>query len=180
MINITSNELALLVLIAEKPRHGYQIEQLIQERGMREWTHLAFSSIYYLLNHLVEKGLATAVSKPAAGKGPARKVFSITTDGRTAMQKEVHAALASADPDARVFLLGLSGVPFLPSAEVAAALRAREKILQERSQSLANHPAVTNPHFPSHVRNMFEYSLSLLFTEITWLRTYLETFNKEL
>ena len=33
---MTNAELAILNLIAEKPRHGYQIEQVIQDRGMRD------------------------------------------------------------------------------------------------------------------------------------------------
>ena len=45
---MTNAELAILSLIAEQPRHGYQIDQVIQERGMREWTEVGFSSIYYL------------------------------------------------------------------------------------------------------------------------------------
>jgi DNA-binding PadR family transcriptional regulator len=46
---MTNAELAILSLVVEKPRHGYQIEQVIEERGMREWTEVGFSSIYYLL-----------------------------------------------------------------------------------------------------------------------------------
>ena len=49
---MTNPELAILSLIAEKPRHGYDIEQVIEARGMREWTEIGFSSIYYLLNKL--------------------------------------------------------------------------------------------------------------------------------
>ncbi|MGD8625667.1 MAG: helix-turn-helix transcriptional regulator, partial [Anaerolineae bacterium] len=46
---MTNAELAILTLVAEAPHHGYEIEQIIQERGMREWTEVGFSSIYYLL-----------------------------------------------------------------------------------------------------------------------------------
>ncbi len=49
---MTPAELAILSLLAEQPRHGYGIEQVIDERGMREWTAIGFSSIYYLLNKL--------------------------------------------------------------------------------------------------------------------------------
>ncbi|MFL7891509.1 MAG: PadR family transcriptional regulator, partial [Anaerolineales bacterium] len=47
---MTNAELAILSLIAEQPRHGYDIEQAIVARGMRDWTEIGFSSIYYLLN----------------------------------------------------------------------------------------------------------------------------------
>ena len=35
---VTDAELLLLGLVAEMPRHGYELEQIIEERGMREWT----------------------------------------------------------------------------------------------------------------------------------------------
>jgi DNA-binding PadR family transcriptional regulator len=44
---MTNAELAILSLIAEKPRHGYEIEQVIEERGMRDWTEVGFSSIIH-------------------------------------------------------------------------------------------------------------------------------------
>ena len=53
---MTNAELVILSLIAERPRHGYQIEQVIEEREMREWTELGFSSIYYILNKLEGQG----------------------------------------------------------------------------------------------------------------------------
>jgi DNA-binding PadR family transcriptional regulator len=43
---MTNAELAILSLVAEQPRHGYEIEQVIEEREMREWTEIGFSSIY--------------------------------------------------------------------------------------------------------------------------------------
>jgi DNA-binding PadR family transcriptional regulator len=54
---MTNAELAVLSLIAEQPRHGYDIEQIIEARGMRDWTEIGFSSIYYLLNKLEEAGM---------------------------------------------------------------------------------------------------------------------------
>ena len=45
---MTNAEFAILSLIFELPRHGYEIEKTIEKRGMREWTEIGFSSIYYL------------------------------------------------------------------------------------------------------------------------------------
>ena len=54
---MTNAELAILSLVAEEPRHGYDIEQVIEARGMRDWTEIGFSSIYYLLKKLEKSGL---------------------------------------------------------------------------------------------------------------------------
>lgn len=39
------------------PRHGYELDRVIEQRGIREWTTLGFSSIYYLLDRLAGLGL---------------------------------------------------------------------------------------------------------------------------
>ena len=49
-MKISNAELALLSLIVEQPRHAYEIEQVIEERNMRYWTEIGFSSIYRLLS----------------------------------------------------------------------------------------------------------------------------------
>jgi len=68
---MTNAELAILSLIAQQPRHGYEIEQVIEERGMRDWTEVGFSSIYYLLNKLEKDSLIEGHVESHVGQGPA-------------------------------------------------------------------------------------------------------------
>ena len=63
---MTNAELAILSLIAQQPCHGYEIEQIIEERGMREWTEVGFSSIYYLLKKM---GVSRRLQKMGARPG---------------------------------------------------------------------------------------------------------------
>lgn len=57
---LSDAELLALGLVAEMPRHGYELEQVIEERGMREWTQIGFSSIYFVLGKLEKAGLVKA------------------------------------------------------------------------------------------------------------------------
>jgi len=84
---MTNAELAILSLISETPRHGYEIEQTIEKRGMREWTEIGFSSIYYLLNKLEKAGLVESQLIPTQGRGSRRRVYQITAEGREALSK---------------------------------------------------------------------------------------------
>lgn len=56
-IKTSLTEELILGLLAEQPRHGYQIEKLIEDREMRRWTEVGFSSIYYVLDKLEKKSL---------------------------------------------------------------------------------------------------------------------------
>ena len=77
---MTNAELAVLSLLVEKPRHGYEIQQVIEDRGMRDWTEIGFSSIYYVLAKLEKRGLVSS-TQDAGGKGPSRKVYAPTGAG---------------------------------------------------------------------------------------------------
>ena len=98
---MTNAELVILSLIAEHARHGYEIEQIIEARGMREWTEIGFSSIYYILKKLEKGGLIESRTEQPAGRGPARKVFRVTQAGEKALQTALFEALSA--PPAPLF-----------------------------------------------------------------------------
>ena len=58
MAHVSNAEFTLLSLLKEQPRHAYEIEQVIEERNMRDWTEIGFSSIYRLLSKLEGSWLA--------------------------------------------------------------------------------------------------------------------------
>ncbi len=64
---LTPAELTVLGLIVEQPRHGYDLEQVIEERGIRQWTDIAFSSIYYVLAKLEKRGRVGAADGGRSG-----------------------------------------------------------------------------------------------------------------
>ena len=98
---MTNAELTILSLIAEQPRHGYDIEQVIEQRGMRDWTEVGFSSIYFLLNKLEKDGMVKSRLEKSQGKGPARKVYSITAEGKRAHTQGSLAALSTPTSSSR-------------------------------------------------------------------------------
>ncbi|HEY1013810.1 MAG TPA: PadR family transcriptional regulator, partial [Herpetosiphonaceae bacterium] len=94
MKELTNAELAILSLVAERPRHGYEIEQVIEERGMRDWTEIGFSSIYYVLKKLERAGLAAGASEPTE-RGQTRIVYQATAAGGAALRAAVADALST-------------------------------------------------------------------------------------
>jgi len=129
---MTEAELVVLSLVVERPRHAYEIEQVIGERGMRDWTDIGFSSIYYLLRKMEKAGLVQGRQDEAASKGPARTIYSPTRAGFAEWTRASLQALATA----RVrtpFLLGLSNLGGLPGDQ---ALEAARTCLEEVDQHL--------------------------------------------
>ncbi len=69
----------LMVLLREAPAHGYQlIERLEQSGYMKETPDPGV--VYRHLRHLEKDAMVTSSFEP--GDGPARKVYTITDEGR--------------------------------------------------------------------------------------------------
>ena len=169
---MTNAELAILSLVAEQPRHGYEIEQVIEERGMREWTEVGFSSIYYLLKKLEREGLIEGQLEQAE-RGPARKVYHVTPAGRGALHAGVLDALSTPRRCYPSLQLGLANLPGIPPAEAVAALGRYRDALADRLEQIGANRERQQP-LPYFVEAMFEHSLALIQAELAWVQGFIE------
>src|ERR1700692_2284362 len=86
--------LLLLSLLAERPMHGYEINQQIQARAIRQWANIGFSSIYQVLDTLVKEGFLQAEEVENPGQGASyRTVYTITDAGRERLEQLARSAL---------------------------------------------------------------------------------------
>ncbi|WP_166350145.1 GyrI-like domain-containing protein [Phytoactinopolyspora limicola] len=169
---LTDAELTILGLVAEHPRHGYELEAVIEARGIREWTALGFSSIYYVLNRLASRGLVSSQSPAGGGKG--RRTYAVTTAGADRLAAATRAALAELRPAHPSVLVGLANSPALPTPEVVAALRERRARLSEQLTTVLTARA-TQEMVPPFVAAIFHYSQAHMETELAWLDTTIRT-----
>ncbi|NUS94971.1 MAG: PadR family transcriptional regulator [Nocardia sp.] len=165
-MELTSSELVVLGLLIESPRHGYDLEQAIERRGIRQWTEIGFSSIYYLLAKLEKRGLVHVPDEPAAAKG--RRIFHVTDTGREAAQRGALASVTELRPVANPFLVGVANLPLLSESEYARALRERLAQVEARIAAVEAAAAAQSP-LPLPAREVFSFSLSLLEAERSWL-----------
>ncbi|MDY6875341.1 MAG: PadR family transcriptional regulator [Chloroflexota bacterium] len=168
---MTNAELAILSLIAEQPRHGYEIERVIEERGMREWTEIGFSSIYYLLKKLEREGLIEGQSEEAK-RGPARKVYHITPAGIEARHVGVLDALSVPHRCYPPLQLGLANLPGITIAEALAALRKYRDELDARLEHVQARWESQRP-LPYFVDAMFDHSVTMTQAELEWITQFI-------
>jgi DNA-binding PadR family transcriptional regulator len=164
---MTNAELAILSLVAEKPRHGYKIECVIEERGMREWTEIGFSSIYYLLKKLEKEGLLEGRME-ATGRGPARKVYRATPAGMKVHKEGVIEALSIPQPCYPPLQLGLASLPGLTRQEALDSLRKYQQALLQQLEHVHERWEPQRP-LPYFVDAMFEHSIALTEAELQWI-----------
>lgn len=167
-------DLAILGLIVEKPRYGYEIEQVIEERNMRDWTEIGFSSIYNVLSRLEKSNYLSSRLEAAAGRGPARKVYEVTEDGRSAWYQATLDALSNPVKCDQSFFLGLVGLPAIPREEAFQALENyRQRLNERRDQATARWQEIGEDSFYV-IDAMFEYSLNLIDAEIKWIEGFIQ------
>jgi len=169
-VELTDCELLVLGLISEMPRHGYELEQVIKQRGMREWTPIGFSSIYYLLNKLEKKRLAKAAT-PAGAK--AKKTYTITKPGRRVLESRTLEALETVCSAHPSLLMGMLHWSLLSRGQALNALQARKMALAKELQRLETIHFEQQP-VPDYVDAMFGFSIGQLEAEARWVAKTLD------
>jgi DNA-binding PadR family transcriptional regulator len=165
-VELTPAELTVLGLVIERPQHGYDLEQVIEQRGIRQWTDIGFSSIYYLLTKLEQRGLLHVPEAPAAAKS--RRVFHATTEGRRVAAGNALALIAEARPTPHPMLVGVANLSILTAQQYEQALRTRLAQLEARIAAVQAAQQAQAP-LPLAAREVFSYALSLMDAERQWL-----------
>jgi DNA-binding PadR family transcriptional regulator len=168
-----SARFAILGLLLERPRHGYALDRLIEERGMRNWTDIGFSSIYWVLDRLVADGLAEVQEVQTDGRAGGRKVYRATDAGVRAWRDEAVAALGDFGRPVEDFFVALSGLPALDPDEARAALERRLATIDSRLTEMHADRDRAGASPPPHVAEMFAFGEATLEAQRGWLAGFL-------
>jgi DNA-binding PadR family transcriptional regulator len=82
---LTTPDLVLLSLLAERPMHGYQTNTELQRRCVRDWAAISRPQIYYSLEKLAGAGLIRSTDSEEPAAGPERQQYETTAQGRPAL-----------------------------------------------------------------------------------------------
>ncbi len=174
---MTDAELTILSLLAQGARYGHEIQQLIDERGLREWLVIGFSSVYYILNKFEKQSMVSSELR-ADGRGPARKLYTLTEAGRGVLQTAVSDLLRRPRSLGTGFELGLANLHVLKPAQAYQVLSHHRKDLKEQyaavKQSWERHRQGDDDGTRDHIRALYTHSLAMMEADIAWLGTFLE------
>jgi DNA-binding PadR family transcriptional regulator len=83
--DLTTPDLVLLSLLAERPMHGYEANLELERREVRDWAGVSRPQVYYSLEKLDMLGLIRATESEAPVAGPERRVFETSAKGLVAL-----------------------------------------------------------------------------------------------
>jgi DNA-binding PadR family transcriptional regulator len=175
---ISDLEASILGLIYEGFRYGYELEKTIEERNMRHWTEIAFSSIYYVLKRLEKNGLITSENERVSGRS--RKVYSITPRGEVEIKEKVWELISCHHPVTDPFDLGIGNLDKLEHEEVISGLRSYIESLDAREEFFKKRLAVMEKsQWPLHIRGLVTRPLAMLTAERRWAEEYIEELDEQ-
>lgn len=176
-MEITNVEFMLLQIIYEmKEVSGYEINQLIHERGYREWGDMGTTSIYVGLKKLNTKQLVHSyIDTTKQGKGPMPRKFKVTSHGVELLKQTTKDYLSASRERDRRFDLAVAGMPCLTPDEVVAALQKRKDFLAQAADNIKKKFASQGGlRLPFHVQALFKHPLQLITHEIEFMDTLIK------
>jgi DNA-binding PadR family transcriptional regulator len=84
-LGLTTPDLVLLSLLAERPMHGYQANLELERREIRDWAGISRPQVYYSLEKLATAGLIRGSESEEPAVGPERSTFETSTKGKAAL-----------------------------------------------------------------------------------------------
>jgi DNA-binding PadR family transcriptional regulator len=84
-VELTTPDLVLLSLLAERPMHGYQANAELVRREIKDWAGISRPQVYYSLEKLARAGMIRSLQTDQPAAGPERSSFETTAKGRAAL-----------------------------------------------------------------------------------------------
>lgn len=169
---LTTPDLVLLSLLAERPMHGYQVNEVLESRNVRDWAGVSRPQIYYSLDKLARLELLRGVGDDSERTGPERRVFETTAAGRDALAKALEREDWAQQLDRPPFLTWLALSWQCRPGIVAQQLRRRREYLSRElaSKQMTLSDVLAEVGHPFHEAVwMLSLSTEQIRTELAWL-----------
>jgi len=176
---LTTPDLVLLSLLAERVMHGYQANLELERRCIRDWADISRPQVYYSLEKLRRAGLIRAKRGKAPASGPERRVFATTAKGRTALANALEREDWTTHRDRPAFLTWLALSWQARRGVIERQFRCRKEFLEvEIARERRTLGAVL--HETGHPYHEAVWMIRLTIAQFKLERRWLETVAREL
>jgi len=129
---LTTPDLVILSLLAERSMHGYEVNATLENRNIRDWAPVSRPQIYYSLDKLTNLGLIRVGADESPAAGPERRVFETTAAGRDRLADALESKHWVHNRVHQPFLIWLALSWQARPRIFRKQLNARKKLLEER------------------------------------------------
>jgi DNA-binding PadR family transcriptional regulator len=172
---LTPLALEVLHLLQERPMHPYEMQQLIQDRGVNHVIKVRAGSLYHSVERLHRLGLIEALETGREGRRPERTVYAITDRGRDDYLTNLRALVRYPQEEYPVFAAAVEMLGSLDPLDAVRLLEDRATALealiagtQQVSASLAKRG------LPRLATVEVELRLAMVRAELNWVRQLID------
>lgn len=170
-------ELLILGLLKDKPRHGYEIRKQVKD-VVSTFAALDVESIYYTLNLLEKKGFVKKVVS-SEGHRPEKFTYSLTPKGEERFTRLLTKSILTVERPKFSIDIALYFLPYLPADVARHRLKGRTRILtkvEEGLKSLADQLRVKSSY---HLKSIVDHNLELLQAEKKFIQDMEEEMSRQ-
>jgi DNA-binding PadR family transcriptional regulator len=161
--------LAVLALLAEMPRHPYDMRRTIRERLVERVVKVRGGSLYDAVNRLEKAGLIEQVGSDRAGARPERTVYAITDIGRGRLLAMMEEYVGQPVNEYPRFVSALAHLALLEPPAAVSLLRRRAAALEGKVARTEQMLAECAGDVPRLMLLEEEYVQLMRRREIAWL-----------
>lgn len=162
-------DLAILGLLTEQPRHGYELRRRLADLGF--WS-VSFGSLYPALRRLEKRGLIAVKSQTGR-----RKSYQITEDGERRFREMLEEEPTNSEDD-RSFSLRLAFFRYLDTDSRLGVLERRRDQLSERLAEtklrLGRAASRTKEKMDRYTLALMEHGVRAAEADIAWIDELIE------
>lgn len=169
---LSTADLVLLSLLAEKPMHGYQANAELVRREVKDWAGISRPQVYYSMQKLARLGLLRAAADNNQAEGPERQVFTVTRAGIAALADALERDTWTTQREKPLFLTWMALSWQARKAVFARQLSRRQEFLQTelaREQETLRSVLEEVGHPYHEAVWMLRLIIAQLETELHWL-----------
>ncbi len=178
---LTTPDLVLLSLLAERPMHGYEANLELERRQVRDWAAISRPQVYLSLERLVRLGLIRASESATPVGGPERRAFSTSAKGRAALAKALEREVWTLQRERPAFLtwiaLSWQARPGVFLRQLARRQKFLEKELAREETTIREIRAEVGHRYHEAVW-MVSLTIQQFRTELRWLRQVTEEIDQ--
>jgi DNA-binding PadR family transcriptional regulator len=176
-IRLTTPDLVILSLLAERPMHGYEVNATLEERKIRRWAAVSRPQIYYSLDKLQRLRLLRVTAEDDAAAGPERRVLETTERGKERLADALESSRWVTNQAVQPFLTWLALSWKARPRTFKRQLSSRLKFLRERlaeTQAILKSVLAEVGHPFHEAVWMLELVIAQMEIEIRWAERILE------
>jgi len=163
--------LAIMTLLAESPRHPYEMRATMRARGHHRVIPSRGGSLYDTVARLQDEGLIQTAGSSRSGNRPERTVYQLTDRGRDELRDWLFELIATPAQEFPRFAAAISFLGVLQKKDAIRQLRAREAALERAGAAEATeHRAVLGQGIPPLFLIEADYFASQQKAEVSFVR----------